>query len=165
MLGDALRTHGLTLCTAESCTGGLIADVLTDVAGASLYFAGGVVAYANSAKQEVLAVPSAYLEAFGAVSAPVALAMARGGRRLFHCDIALSATGIAGPSGGTIARPVGLVFVAMVAPNFAMCQELRWHSDRRGNKVATAHAALRMALSYTTRLDEGCSTTTEAHLA
>lgn len=151
-LGHALQASGLSLCTAESCTGGLIADMVTDVPGASLYFAGGLVAYGNDAKRELLGVPSAYLEAFGAVSAPVALAMARGGKLRFHCDIALSATGIAGPSGGTATKPVGLVYVAMVAPNHAECQELRWPSGRRGNKVATAEAALAMLMRYLTRL-------------
>ncbi|MHB0875285.1 MAG: CinA family protein [Anaerolineae bacterium] len=150
-LGSALQAAGLSLCTAESCTGGLIADMVTDIPGASLYFAGGVVAYANHAKRDVLGVPSTYLEAFGAVSAPVALAMARGGRRLFHCDIALSATGIAGPSGSTAGKPVGLVYVAIVAPNYAACQELYWSSGRRNNKEATARAALAMALAYLQR--------------
>jgi PncC family amidohydrolase len=150
-LGSALQAAGLTLCTAESCTGGLIADMVTDVPGASLYFAGGVVAYANAAKQEVLGVPAEYLDAFGAVSAPVALAMARGGRRLLHCDVALSATGIAGPAGGTASKPVGLVYIAIVAPNYSTCQELHWSSSRRDNKVATAHAALALALAYLAR--------------
>lgn len=147
-LGAALQAAHLTLCTAESCTGGLIADMVTDIPGASDYFLGGVVAYANGVKRDILGVPGEYLDAFGAVSAPVALAMARGARRLLGCDVALAATGIAGPTGGTPTKPVGLVYVAMVAPNRAACQELHWSSTRRDNKVATAREALTMALTY-----------------
>jgi PncC family amidohydrolase len=145
-LGQSLVERGLTLCTAESCTGGLLADTLTDVPGSSRYYLGGVVAYSNEVKRAVLGVPASYLTVFGAVSAPVALALARSARRLIGADIALSTTGIAGPSGGTAGKPVGLVYIAIVAPGYASCQRLVWPYGRRGNKVASVSAALALAL-------------------
>lgn len=147
-LGEMLAERGLTLCTAESCTGGLLADMLTDVPGSSRYYLGGVVAYSNEVKRAVLGVPASYLTEFGAVSAPVALALARSARRLIGADIALSTTGIAGPGGGTAGKPVGLVFIAIVAPGLSSCQRLVWPYDRRGNKVASAAAALALAMEY-----------------
>lgn len=109
---EHLRRTRLTVAFAESCTGGLLASRLVDVPGASAVFAGGVVAYANAAKQALLGVPEALLAAHGAVSEPVAAAMAAGAKARFACDLAYATTGIAGPDGGTEAKPVGTVCFA-----------------------------------------------------
>lgn len=147
-VGTLLESRGLTLCTAESCTGGLIASLVTDIPGSSAYFLGGVVAYSNEAKMRLLDVPERHLRRYGAVSAPVALAMARGACRLFSASIAVSATGIAGPGGGSPAKPVGLVYVAMIAPSMALCHRYLFPYDRAGNKRATAQKALELILRW-----------------
>lgn len=147
-VGAVLQTHDLTVCTAESCTGGLIASSITDVAGSSAYFLGGVVAYSNEAKRRLLDVPERYLADFGAVSAPVALAMARNARELFSASVAISATGIAGPGGGSTSKPVGLVYVAIVTPSWAACHRYLLPHDRVGNKRATAGRALQLILDW-----------------
>jgi PncC family amidohydrolase len=113
-LNDLLATHDdVTLATAESCSGGGVAARVTSVAGSSIYFLGGVVAYANDAKADVLGVPRTILETRGAVSPECAAAMAEGARRLFGATLAVSTTGIAGPGGGTPRKPVGLVYLAL----------------------------------------------------
>ena len=112
LIGD-LSDAGLTIATAESCTGGLIAKLITDAAGASDVYVGGVVSYANEVKINVLGVDGDVLAANGAVSEPVALARADGARRVCGADIAISTTGIAGPGGGTPEKPVGTVWVAV----------------------------------------------------
>ncbi|MFU8825948.1 MAG: CinA family protein [Brevefilum sp.] len=112
-LGQVLNQHGLTISTAESCTGGLLSHAITAVSGSSAYFIGGVVAYSNAIKAEVLAVQSSTLEAFGAVSQQTACEMAEGIRIKFSTDVGLSTTGIAGPTGGTAEKPVGLVWMGI----------------------------------------------------
>ena len=144
--GALLARHNLTICTAESCTGGLIASSITDVPGSSEYFLGGVVTYSNLAKHQLLAVPDSTLRRFGAVSAPVAYEMARRARRLFGADIAVSATGIAGPGGGTPTKPVGLVYVGLATPRVTVVHRALLPHDRRGNKLATAILALESVL-------------------
>jgi nicotinamide-nucleotide amidase len=114
VVGDMLRARGLTLAVAESCTGGMLGARLTRVPGSSDYFRGGIIAYANHAKEELLGVPAALIAAKGAVSEEVALAMARGARTKLGADFALSVTGIAGPGGGSEEKPVGLVYLALV---------------------------------------------------
>lgn len=111
-----LARRKLTLVTAESCTGGLIAKRLTDQPGASAVFQTGLITYANSAKTQLLGVPEALLLAHGAVSPQVAEAMACGARQLYGGDLAVAVTGIAGPSGGTTEKPVGLVWLALSTP-------------------------------------------------
>jgi len=145
-VGILLLRHNLTICTSESCTGGLIASSITDVPGSSGYFLGGVVTYSNLAKLMLLAVPEATLQRYGAVSAPVALTMARQARRLFGADVAVSATGIAGPGGGTALKPVGLVYVAVANPRVTVVHRVLLPHDRRGNKVATVALALDLVL-------------------
>ncbi len=134
-----------TLAVAESCTGGLIAARLVDVAGASRVFVGGVVAYANAVKVQLLGVDAETIAREGAVSAAVAGAMAEGARRALGADHALAATGIAGPDGGTPTKPVGLVYVALAGPDGARVEELRLSGDRAQIRAASAAAALGLA--------------------
>jgi len=116
VVGALLQQRRQTLATAESCTGGLIGKLMTDISGSSSYFLGGTVAYANEVKQQHLDVPEALLASHGAVSEPVAAAMAEGARKRFDADWAVSTTGSAGPTGGTDEKPVGLVFVGLAGP-------------------------------------------------
>ncbi len=147
-VGRMLAARGLTIATAESCTGGLIAHRLTNVAGSSDYLLGGAVTYSNGAKQNLLGVPAETLVTHGAVSAETALAMARGARRLFGVDIAVSVTGIAGPSGGTPQKPVGLTFIGLAADGYETVERHVWTHDRVGNKEASAEAVLKLVRRY-----------------
>jgi len=115
VVGKLLRERGQTVATAESCTGGMVGQMITDVPSASDYFLGGVVAYSNRVKQDVLGVGEAVLTEHGAVSEPIAEAMAKGARKLLGSDWAISITGIAGPEGGTPEKPVGLVYVGLAS--------------------------------------------------
>lgn len=142
VLHQKLLASGRTLVTAESCTGGLVGKLLTDQPGASAYFVGGVVAYANRAKTELLGVPTALIEAEGAVSEAVARAMAEGARARFAADLALSATGVAGPDGGTEAKPVGTVFVALAAGEGTEVLRLQLPGDRASIRHNTALSIL-----------------------
>jgi PncC family amidohydrolase len=147
-----LTEQGLTIAVAESCTGGLIAHQLTNVSGSSVYFMGGVVAYSNEVKERVLGVSGETLAAYGAVSEECAREMARGARRLFDTDVAISSTGIAGPTGGTPQKPVGLVYVALAAQDMERCERHLWRGDRLAvrleNKRRTSEAALEMLRQY-----------------
>ena len=116
LVGDLLRERGLTLAAAESCTGGLLMQRLTDLPGSSDYVAGGVVAYSNTVKIKLLGVDGALIEAHGAVSEPVAAAMADGAREQTGADVCVAITGVAGPGGGTPAKPVGTVVIAVRMP-------------------------------------------------
>jgi PncC family amidohydrolase len=140
--GTLLRARGATLATAESCTGGLVGSLITAVPGSSDVYLGGVIAYANSAKVALLDVDPRVLSRSGAVSAPVARAMAIGARRRLVSDYAVAITGIAGPSGGTPARPVGLVYVALAAPAGVSTRRLRLSGSRAEIRAAAARAAL-----------------------
>jgi len=135
---------GLTVATAESCTGGRIADALTDIAGSSGYVRGGVVAYADAVKREVLGVPPVMIEQHGAVSAQVARAMAAGARARLGVDLAVAVTGIAGPSGATPGKPIGLTYVAVADPDGIEIRRFAWSGDREANKAASARAALEL---------------------
>lgn len=136
--------RGVTVAVAESCTGGLVADAITDVAGSSAYFAGGVVSYGNAAKESLLDVPSDVLAAHGAVSAQVARAMAIGARQHFHADVAAAVTGIAGPGGGSEAKPVGLTYVAVADEAGVDVRRYLWSGDRAANKASSAAAVLEL---------------------
>jgi PncC family amidohydrolase len=140
---------GLSVATAESCTGGLVASAITDIAGSSNYFRGAVVAYADDAKTAMLDVPRDVLAAHGAVSAQVARAMASGARARFGVDFAASVTGIAGPAGGSDAKPVGLTYVAVADASDVVVQRFVWHGDRLDNKRASAAAALELLVERT----------------
>ena len=133
---------GVRLATAESCTGGLIAYLLTTVAGVSAVFMGGIVSYSNEAKRDLLGVDQRLLDTVGAVSEPVAKAMARGARERLQAMLAVSTTGIAGPGGATATKPVGLVYVAVSTAATEECREFRFAGDRAENMVAAAREAL-----------------------
>ncbi len=137
----------LTVATAESCTGGLVAHELTEIAGSSGYFVGAIVAYADATKHAALGVPTELIERHGAVSAQVARAMAEGARRALGADIAVSVTGIAGPSGGTEAKPVGLTYVGVDGPAGCEVRRYAWTADRSANKRSSAAAALELLIS------------------
>jgi PncC family amidohydrolase len=139
---------GLSVSTAESCTGGLVAHLLTEVPGSSGYLRGGIVAYADAVKRAELGVPAEVLAAHGAVSAQVAIAMAEGVRARLGTDLGVGVTGVAGPDGGTEAKPVGLVYVA-VAGGAAPAEVRRylWPGDRAKNKRSSAEAAIALLLA------------------
>ena len=143
-----LTAQRRTLATAESCTGGLVAHRITNVPGSSAYFLGGFVTYANAAKEALLGVQHETLVAHGAVSQETAQEMARGARQQLGADLAVSVTGIAGPGGGTPEKPVGLVYIALSAPDAELCQRHLWTGGRLSNKEQSAEAALRMILAY-----------------
>jgi nicotinamide-nucleotide amidase len=148
---DLLRERGLTLATAESCTGGLVAARITDVPGSSDVFLGSVVAYADSVKRDRLGVPSEVLAAHGAVSAEAAAAMASGAREALAADMAVSVTGIAGPGGGTPEKPVGLVFLHAVGPDGELARRLDFPGDRETIRLRAAVAALHLVRRLVTK--------------
>lgn len=144
----ALKARGLTLAAAESCTGGLTAKRLTDVPGASAVFLGGVVSYTNGVKERALGVPHDMLEEDGAVSEPVARAMAEGVRRLTCADLALSVTGVAGPDRDDRGHDVGTVYIALSAQNETTVQLLHLSGDRSAIRAAAVDEMFRMLLAY-----------------
>jgi len=141
-----------TIATAESCTAGLLSCRLTRVPGASGAFLGGVSAYANEVKESLLGVPMPLIEAEGAVSDLVARAMAKGARERIGADIGIGITGIAGPGGGTEAKPVGTVFVALETPNSTFVRKLNLGADRTRVRIMAVHHALDMTRRYLTGL-------------
>lgn len=141
-IGKLLKAHGKTLSTAESCTGGLIASMLTSVAGSSEYFLGTVVSYANSVKEGVLGVSSEILKNHGAVSSECVGAMAEGVRRLTGSDFSVATSGIAGPGGGSEEKPVGLVWIAVSSQKGTETFKLQFNSDRKRNTERFASSAL-----------------------
>jgi PncC family amidohydrolase len=147
-LGSLLRARGIKFGTAESCTGGLIADRITDVPGSSEYFIGGVVAYAYEAKVALLDVSWDTLHKYGAVSRETVLEMARGVRKVLGVDLAVSVSGIAGPGGGLPDKPVGTTWIGLSAPDGDWARKFIWESDRRGNKELSADAAMQFVIDY-----------------
>jgi PncC family amidohydrolase len=145
-LQDACLANGLTVAAAESCTGGLVAHLITDIPGSSAYFRGGVVAYTDAVKVDLLGVSADVLARHGAVSAQVAVAMAEGVRERLGASLGVGVTGVAGPDGGSDAKPVGLVYVAVAGGAAPVVQRFTWPHDRSGNKRASAEAAIRMLL-------------------
>jgi nicotinamide-nucleotide amidase len=142
VVGQLLRERKATLAVAESCTGGLIASRITDIPGSSDYFERGIVSYSLAAKEQILGVPEAILREFGPVSLPVARAMADGARRLGGTTFGLATTGIAGPSGGTPEKPVGLVCIALSWDGADVGREYRLHGGRELVKYRAAQMAL-----------------------
>ena len=143
-VAELLRNSGLTLAVAESCSGGLLAKRLTDIPGASAYFLLGTVTYADRAKSTVLAVAPEVLAEHGAVSAAAALAMAVGVQRLAGSDISLATTGIAGPGGGTDAKPVGTVFIALADDDGCLVFCHHFRGNREEIREAATDAALQL---------------------
>ena len=149
---DGLKAKGLTLGTAESCTGGLAAKRFTDLPGASAAFRGGIVSYATQVKHTVLGVPEALLDQYGAVSEPVARAMAEGARRVLGCDLALSFTGVAGPDPDERNNPVGLVFIALAAPEGTWVRQVNLSMGRERIRHIAASHGFDLARRYLTGL-------------
>jgi PncC family amidohydrolase len=147
-IAKLLTAKNLTFAVAESCTGGLVGHRVTKVPGSSTYFLGGIVAYAYDIKERLLGVKHNTLYDHGAVSAETAGEMARGARRALGTDIGLSVTGIAGPTGGTPDKPVGLVFIALSARDCECCERHVWDGDRAENKARSAEAALDLLRRY-----------------
>lgn len=147
---DRMLERQMKLATAESCTGGLIGHLLTEIPGSSDYYVGGVVSYSNALKQSELGVDAATLEHHGAVSAQTCVAMAEGARHRYGADLAVAVTGIAGPGGGSDAKPVGLTYVGVADSEGHDVRRFVWTGDRHGNKVRSAQAALELVLE---RLD------------
>jgi PncC family amidohydrolase len=145
-VGDLLRRRGLHLAVAESCTAGLLGAALTAVPGSSDYVLGGVIAYSNGLKEQLLGVPRETLDTVGAVSEEAALAMAHGARERLGADLAVSITGVAGPGGETPTKPAGLIWLAVSGPGPTATRTLRLDQDhgREANRAAAVHAALQL---------------------
>jgi PncC family amidohydrolase len=141
----------MTCATAESCTGGLVGHLLTEISGSSAYFMGGAIVYSNEIKAHVLGVDPHTLDTDGAVSYATAQQMAVGALRLYGVDVAVSITGIAGPGGGSEDKPVGLVYVHVAGrDSYNRGERFVWPADRSGNKLLSAQAALQMMADYLT---------------
>ena len=145
-LGALLLEARLTVSVAESCTGGLLASLITDQPGSSAYFVGGVIAYSDEIKRDQLGVPAALLKRSGAVSKEVALAMAEGVRTRFATALAVSTTGIAGPDSDGSKKPVGLTYIAVAAANGSSCHEYTFSGDRWSNRRQAAGQAMRLLI-------------------
>ena len=144
---DVLKTlAGKRLATAESLTGGGIGSAITSVSGASKVYAGGIISYTNEVKNRVLGVPMELLDTLGAVSAPVAQAMAEGARRVLQADAAVSVTGLAGPDGDEFGHPVGTVFIGYADGKTAFAREYHFDGDREQVRTQTIEAALALIL-------------------
>lgn len=147
-VGQLLRQRGLRLAVAESCTGGLVGHLLTNVPGSSAYYLGSVTAYSYEAKVRLLGVRWGTLEKFGAISRETVLEMAVGIRQALGAEVGLSISGIAGPTGGTPDKPVGLTWIGLSAPDFEDAQRFVWEGDRISNKQQSARAALQLLEDY-----------------
>ncbi len=148
--GYALKRAGLTVAVAESCTGGLVGHLMTEIPGSSDWFLGSAGVYSYAAKERLLGVDGEVLLREGAVNATVARQMAFGALREYDADVAVSITGVAGP-GGTAEKPMGLVYLHLAARDgTSRAEDAVWPADRRGNKLLSAQCALEMLLSYAT---------------
>lgn len=148
LVGELLRRRGLRLAVAESCTGGLVSDLITNVSGSSTYFMGGVIAYAYEAKVRLLGVSWRTLEKHGAVSQETVLEMACGVRKALAADIGISVSGIAGPGGGTPEKPVGLTWIGLSTEGGDEAYRYVWEGDRLAVKEKSARQALRLLKEY-----------------
>lgn len=147
-LARQLTSTQKTLATAESCTGGLIAHTLTNIPGASNWFKGGLIAYANEAKTAFLGVPATLINTYGAVSPFVAKAMAQGARKRFKTNFAVATTGIAGPGGGTPGKPVGLVYIAVTSARKTVIKKFIFKGSRSRIKEQTLQKALQLLCGH-----------------
>lgn len=143
-----LKKEKATLCTAESCSGGLLADRLTDIPGSSEYFRLGLITYSNDAKIRLLKVRPAIIKQHGAVSEQTAKAMAEGARRLMNTHFAIAITGIAGPGGGSKDKPIGLTFIAVAAAKRTRCLRFQFKGSRRQIKQQAATQAMKLLLKF-----------------
>ena len=150
-IGKLLLARGLTLVTAESCTGGLVGHWITNIPGSSAYYLGGVVSYSNGLKTGIVGVNPNTIEEHGAVSEQTALEMAVGVRKKLGADIGVSVTGIAGPGGATESKPVGLTWIGLSGHTGDICRRYIWDRDRIGNKDESARAVLRLLVEYLER--------------
>ncbi len=141
-----ITSRHLTVATAESCTGGLIAHTLTNIPGSSVFFNGGVICYSNESKTYLLGVPSHLINRYGAVSKPVAKALAEGIRKQFKTNLGISTTGIAGPTGGSPQKPVGLVFIAVTSAKKTIVKRCFFTGTRLSIKTQACHTALGLLL-------------------
>ena len=148
LVGELLTVHGLRLATAESCTGGLIGHLLTNVPGSSRYYIGSITAYANEAKSRLLGVHLETLVKYGAVSSETVIEMASGVRKVLEADIGISVSGIAGPGGGTPEKPVGTVWIGLSTPQVEFSRHYLLPGDRLAVKELTAQAALSMLVEH-----------------
>lgn len=139
-----LLKHRQKVCTAESCTGGLIAKTFTDLAGSSDWFERGFVTYSNDAKNEMLAVPASLIEDYGAVSEAVATAMASGALRHSKADYSIAVTGVAGPGGGSDDKPVGTVWIALASAEQMVARRYQFDGDRQAVRAATMQSAIEL---------------------
>jgi nicotinamide-nucleotide amidase len=148
VIAGILTERKLTIAVAESCTGGLITNRLTDVSGSSDYLECGLVTYSNAAKISMLGVPAEIIEKHGAVSEETARLMAEGVRKLAGTDLGISSTGIAGPTGGTKEKPVGIVYLALADSKQTICRHYTYRWDRKRNKEVFSEAALFLLKNY-----------------
>jgi PncC family amidohydrolase len=145
-LSERCTATGLHVATVESCTGGLVGHAITEIPGSSAYYVGGFVTYSDELKLQAVGVPHDVLAAHGAVSAQVAMAMATGGRQRTGAELAAAVTGIAGPDGGSLSKPVGLTYIAVADDVGVAVKRYVWTGDRSANKVSSAVAALELLL-------------------
>ena len=145
-LAELVQEKRLKVCTAESCTGGLIAKSLTDLAGSSDWFERGFVTYSNQSKCEMIEVPESVIIEYGAVSEPVANAMARGALRNSAADVSIAVTGVAGPAGGTEEKPVGTVWIAVASEKQLVAKKYWFDGDREAIRIETMQTAIEMLL-------------------
>ena len=145
-LHERCLARGVRVATVESCTGGLVGHLITEIPGTSAYFIGGFVTYSDQLKRDLVGVPGDVLAAHGAVSAQTAMAMAIGGRERTGADLAVAVTGIAGPDGGSPAKPAGLTYVAVADAAGIAVKRYLWAGDRSENKRLSAAAALQLLL-------------------
>ncbi len=143
-LSNLLKSQGKTVAVAESCTGGLISNILTNISGSSKYFILGVVAYSNAAKISLLKIPKPTILKYGAVSKQTALAMAKNVRKLGKADFGMGVTGIAGPAGGSKEKPVGTVFIAIDSQDCKICQRFQFSGNRLSIKRKSVEACLKL---------------------
>ncbi len=148
LVGRLLLKKKLTLSVCESCTGGMLGAIITGIPGSSRYFKGGIIVYSDEIKNRIAGVKTVTLKKFGAVSVQTAREMAKGVRRVTKTDIGISITGIAGPGGGTRAKPVGLVFIAFASKNTTSIHEFKFSGSRENIRKKTCISALKLLIKF-----------------
>lgn len=148
ILGELLTKQKKTLAIAESCTGGLVSNLVTDVPGSSVYFMGGITAYSNQSKIDVLKIPERIIQEEGVVSRTCAVTMAQNIRTILHADIGVGLTGIAGPQGGSTQKPIGSVYIAVTDGEKTICKLFRFEGDRMQVKEKASETSLRMVKEF-----------------